>query len=119
MATLTAQAVVDTGLEATYSAAAAGGDQFSNTGIQFVHVKNGAGGDITLTVTAQNTQTPSISGYGVGTKSNSVTTVTAGEERFIGPFPKQAFNDTSGNAQITYSSTASVTLAIIQFQKAP
>ena len=42
MATLSAQAVVEAGLEASYSAAAAGGDEWANTGSEFIHVKNGA-----------------------------------------------------------------------------
>lgn len=118
MATLTAQSVVESGLEATYSAAAAGGDQFINDGREIVHIKNGAGGDITLTVTAQNSPT-SIPGYGNATKSNAVVTVTAGEERFVGPFPTSAYNDTSGYVQLGYSATGTVTLAILKVPKAP
>lgn len=113
MATLTAEEIVEAGLEATYAAATGGGDEFLNSGREMIHVKNGGGGDITVTVTAQKT-TSSKGGYGTLTKADSVVVVTAGEERFIGPFPITAFNDSNGKAQITYSGVTSLTLAIIK-----
>ena len=115
MATLTRQDCKETALEATYAAAAGGGDVITNTGGNTIlHVKNGSGGNITLTVTAQKT-TASNSAFGVLTKSDSVTVVTAGEERFIGPFEPNAFNNSSGQIEITYSGVTSFTIAGINF----
>ncbi|MCK5643458.1 MAG: hypothetical protein KAJ19_21790 [Gammaproteobacteria bacterium] len=113
MATLTAQEIVEAGLEATYDAATGGGDDFLNSGREMIHVKNGSGSEITVTVTAQKT-TLAKGGYGTLTKSNSVVAITAAEDRFIGPFPITAFNDPNGKAQITYSDVTSLTLAVIK-----
>ena len=112
MATLTAQSVVEAGLEASYDAAAAGGDAFVNDGNKIIHVLNGSGGDLTLTVTAQKT-TATKPGFGSLTKSNVAVVITAAEERFIGPFPTSAFNDGNGLAQITYSGVTDLTIAIL------
>lgn len=113
MATLTVQEIVEAGLEASYDAATGGGDEFVNNGVEMIHIKNESGGDITVTVTAQVTSS-NKGGFGLLTKSDSVVVVTAAEERFIGPFPITAFNDTNGKAQITYSGVTSLTLAIIK-----
>lgn len=113
MATLTAQEIVEAGLEASYDAATGGGDDFVNNGKEFIHVKNGSGGDITVTVTAQRTIT-NKAGFGPMTKSDSAVVVTAGEERFIGPFPISAFNNSTGKAVITYSGVTSLTIAILK-----
>ena len=113
MATLTAQSIIEAGLEASYAAATGGGDDFVNNGKEFIHVKNGGGGDITVTITAQRTTT-NKAGFGPMTKSDSVVIVTAGEERFIGPFPMSAFNNATGKAVITYSGVTSLTIAILK-----
>ena len=113
MATLTAQEIVEAGLESTYAAAGAGGDEFTNNGQEFIHIKNGSGGDLTVTVTAQRTSFTRPDA-GVVSKADSVVVVTAGEERFIGPFPILAFNDSGNKAQITYSGVTSLTIAILK-----
>lgn len=112
MATLVAQSIVEAGLEASYSAAAGAGDDFINTGREMIHIKNADASDTTITVTAQKSSTTK-KGFGAVAKSDSVVVVTAGEERFIGPFPTTAFNDGNGKAQVTYSSVTSLTLAIV------
>ena len=113
MATLSKQTVIESGLEPTYASAAGGGDTFDNTGQEFIHVINGSGGDITVTITATQTAA-SNPAYGLLTKSNSVVVVTAGEERMIGPFPMGAY----GSAPvISYSGVTSLTIAILQVKK--
>lgn len=113
MATLTVQTIARTGLETTYAAAAAGGDQFANDGKEFLHVKNGSGGDITVTIESQVSSPPA--GTAV---TNQAVVVTAGEERMIGPFPKSAYNDASGYVQITYSGVTTLTIAAIKLPDA-
>lgn len=115
MATLTVQNIVESGLEATFVAAAAGGDVVPNDSSQrtFVWVKNGGGSDITVTVTSQQTTTRAP-GFGQVSKASQVVTVTAGEDRLIGPFPDAAYNNSSGNVALTYSAVTSVTIAALK-----
>jgi hypothetical protein len=107
MANLTVQKVVLTGLAPSYAAAAEGGDEFVNSGRVFIHVKNGSGGSIDITV---DSQTP----CNQGVDHNAVVAVGAGAEKMIGPFPKDRFNDTAGKVQVTYSAFADLTIAAIE-----
>lgn len=108
MATLAIQQMTSSGLEATYASAAAGGDKFANNGKTFIHVKNGDGSDKTVTITSQVTEPPA------GTAAaNIAVTVTAGEERMIGPLNQNGFNDSNGDVNVTYSAVTSVTVAAI------
>lgn len=111
MATLSRQSVTESGLAPTYSSAAGGGDDFVNRGKEFIHVKNGSGSSITVTVTAQNTDADN-NVFGSLTKSDASGAVAAGDDAFFGPFPPAAFNS-SGKASITYSSATSVTVAVL------
>lgn len=103
MATLAVQDISTAGLEATYASAAGGGDQFSNDGKTLLHVKNGSGGDITVTIASQVACSQ-------GSTHNTAVVVTAGEERFIGPFDPARYNDANGMTQLTYSGVTSLTI---------
>lgn len=113
MALLTEQDVVSTGLVATYS-------QVNSTETvkcdeherAFLHVKNGGGGSINVTITADDTSI-SVPGVGTLTIANWVVAVTNGTEAFIGPFP-DAFKDSTNTVAIAYSGTTSVTAAVIR-----
>lgn len=115
MAALNIQSIGEAGLEAAYSAAGASGDTIADDGTQrtFLHVKNGSGADITVTIAAQNTSR-SVPGMGAMTKSDIAVVVTAGEDRFIGPFAPQAYKDSSGLVHASYSSATTVTVAAIK-----
>jgi hypothetical protein len=113
MATLSVQTIVETGLEPTYATAAGGGDTFPNTGEEFLHVINGSGSDRTVTITPTQTNA-SNPAYGLLTKSAPAVTVTAGEERMIGPFPQGAYGQSPA---ITYSGVTSITIAVIKLKK--
>jgi len=109
MATLAVETPDLDGLDATYNAAAGGGDEFANDGRVILHVKNGGGGSVDVTVTSQRTD-----GDPIGTTSDdSVTSVPNGEDRFIGPFLPAAFNDADGLVQVGYSGVTSVTVAVL------
>ena len=113
MATLTVQTIVETGLEATTAACAAGGDVFDNsTANRFIYINNTSATNSVVTVTAANTSF-TVPGYGSMTKADKVVTVTAGEIRFIGPFPKSAFNNTSSQVAIAYSLTTGHEISIL------
>lgn len=108
MATYTVQTIAKTGGVPTYAAVAAS-DQFANPSDErtFLHVKNGGGGSINVTVTAQKTSAK-VPGVGVITISNQVIAVANASEKVIGPF-SDAFTDSSGNVVVSYSGTTSVT----------
>ena len=115
MAVLTVQNVIEAGLNTTYASAAGGGDRCANPTDRrtFLHVKNGGGGDITVTVTSTQSTLASLKEWGVLTRANIAVVVTAGEERMIGPFG-DIFNDSAGRIAITYSGVSSVTIAAIR-----
>lgn len=118
MATLTVKnlgTVGDLDIDTTLTAAASGGDQFTYTPRTALIVKNGSGGSITVTVTAQQTSTTK-SGYGDVTKANFTATIAAGDY-FISPFFEQALKDTNGFVQVTYSSHTSVEVGAFKFDE--
>ena len=108
MAVLTTQTIIrtGTGLEPDYETCAAGGDSFVNTGTEFLHVKNGSGGSLTVTVTTPVT----VDSLAV---SDQAYAIPAGEERMIGPFPCRWYAS-SGSTSITYSGVTSLTIAVIK-----
>lgn len=107
MALLTAQNVATSGLTPAYSAVAAS-DTFANDGAVFLHVKNGGGSPDSVTVT-------SVKNCDQGSTHNLVVSVPAGQERIIGPFETQRFNDpTTGLVTVGHSFTTSVTAALFR-----
>jgi len=112
MAELTVQQITEAGGAASYEAAAGGGDTADNNGNMFLHIKNGGGGEITVTITAVTTSVDS-GVYGDLTKANATIAVAAGTEAFIGGFAPAAFNDGNGEIAITYSGVTSVTIAAL------
>ena len=107
MATLATQLINLEGLEEVPVAAAGGGDQFLNNGDHFFHAINASGGDIIITFASPSQH----KGLDI---ENPAVTVTAGEERFIGPFPSGVFNDASGYVQVTYDGVTSLTVAVLK-----
>lgn len=115
MATLTRQLLIETGISITESAAGASGDKAANSDGKTVFVvNNGSAGTITVTVAEQmGSNTREDSTYGILTKSDVSKSVAAGAIAIIGPFPRAAFNDSNGDVNISYSATASVTVAAL------
>lgn len=105
MATLVVDTITRDGLNPTMVAAAGGGDQFANTGKEFVEVDNADAAPMTATFVTQKT----VDGQAVGDRA---VTVPAGERRIIGPFDPSVYNDSNGNLQITYSAVTSVTVGV-------
>jgi hypothetical protein len=106
MALLTVQKIVKAGLNPTYGAAAATGDQFPNNGQTFVHVKNGGTAAITVTV-------DSVRPCDQGFDHDYVISVPAGGERMIGAFEQSRFNNADQRVSISYSGVTSVTIAVL------
>lgn len=115
MATITVQEISQAGLEATY-AAANDGDVFTNTGQEMLQAINASGGDIIATITPAK-PVKNIPGLGDMTKSTVTVTITAGEERFIGPFEPAVFNNSSGQVTINYDGVTSLTSAVLKLPR--
>ncbi len=113
MANLTVQTITEAGIAASYSSAGGSGDTAANDGRLLLHVKNGGGAAIDVTITAQK-PTTSKPGFGSVAKSNAVVNIGAGADKFIGPFPVTAFNNAAGQIAIGYSATTSVTVAALR-----
>lgn len=95
------------GTQVTYVAASAGGDTFPANDRAHLHVKNGSGASITVTVV-----TPGTTKYGQADPDVAVA-VPAGQEYVIGPFPADLANPADSRVAVTYSAVASLTVAYI------
>ncbi|NUS29817.1 MAG: hypothetical protein HOV92_37140 [Streptomyces sp.] len=108
MATLTTQVIALAGLNPTYANAAGGGDKCAVGDRNFLHVKNGAGSSVTVTLTA----TAAVRGQAV---ANLTVSVPAAGERMIGPLNADLFQSpTDGLCAVGYSSATSVTVAAVR-----
>ena len=106
MATLTARKIVEGGLASSLSTAATGGDEFTNTGVEFIRIRNDhASTTYTTRITAQTTSIKHPT-YGTVTKSNTDVSVAAGGDAYIGPFKQGSWNDTNNKVQISYRTTS-------------
>lgn len=105
MALLSIQTIKAAGTGPTYVTAAAGGDKVSlaapNT---FLHIKNGGGSTVTVTVTTQN------NAYKALTIPDRTVTVAAAGETMIGPLDPSLHADINVQASIGYSAVTSVTV---------
>lgn len=107
MALLTVQNSSILGTQITFAAAAGGGDTLAPNDHAYLHVKNGAGAPITVTVVV-----PGNTKYGQAAPDVPVV-VTNATEKVIGPFPPDLGDPTTGLVGITYSSATTVTVAYI------
>lgn len=108
MATLATQQISQTGLGASYASAAGGGDAFTPDDKTFLHVKNGSGASINVTLTPTGT----YDGLALGAL---VIAVPAGADRMIKPPAAEILRDPStGLAAITYSAVTTVTIAALR-----
>ena len=106
MAALSTQEITNAGIVPSYAAAAGGGDTFSNTGNEFLHVKNGGGGSVTVTIASSGK-------YKGATIADQTVTVANGSEKMIKPYGPEV---TSNTAAVAYSGVASVTVAVVAFK---
>ena len=115
MADLPIQEIDEAGAAPTFTAVAAGGDAVLNLeGNIILYFKNTNVSARTVTITAQDTS-EKVPGFGPMTKANVVLTVPATTGEIVaGPFPRRAFNDALGKAQLTYDSDAGLTVAVLK-----
>lgn len=111
MALLSVQSVTTAGLNPTYSAASGGGDTVQPSDTTFLHVKNGSGSAVTVTIVQAN-----ACSFGGSTPTHDrVVSVPASGERMIPTGPAARYQNPSTNvASITYSSATSVTVAAVR-----
>lgn len=108
MADLTVTNLSRAGITPTLGAAGAGGDTFTNSDERaFVVVKNGGGSAITVTLDILTT----VDGQAV---TDPTVSVPASGERWIGPFPRNHYNNAQDKVTITYSSVTSVTVGVFR-----
>ena len=113
MPTLTINKISESGLTSSLESCDTGGDEFKNSGIEFLRVDNShASQAYNVTITAQSVNF-THSAYGAVTKSNIVKQVNAGNTAYIGPFKQRAFNDANQKVQITYLTTGGAALSTI------
>ncbi len=108
MSLRTPQVIVLAGITPTLTPAEVGGDNFVNSGRDFIHIKNTNAASIDVTI---NSQAPCSQ----DADHDVVVTVPATNgEKFIGPFPKSRFDDAANLVQITYSAVTDVTIGIVR-----
>lgn len=106
MALLATQSLTMNGAAATYSAVSAS-DTFANTGEEVLHIKNGSASETTVTIT-------SAQQCNQGFSHDLTVTIAAGADKFIGPFPTNRFNNSSGLCTFACSPTTTITAAVLR-----
>jgi hypothetical protein len=107
MTILIVQSISRSGVQPIYNTAAGGGDEFLNDGRTWIHVKNGA---VVLNITLVSQIT--VDGLDV---EDLVITVPINDERLIGIFSTEWYNDADGKVQIIYDDASNVTLAVLTY----
>jgi len=108
--TLTVTEYTDAAVAAASNAAdTSNGNRFKNTDENvFVMFQNTHGSNSsTVTITAQTTS-KYVPGYGTLTRADISVVLAAGAVKFVGPLPRNIFNDASGYVNMTYSGTGTV-----------
>lgn len=90
--------------------ASANGDQFPNTGKEFLLVETSSNAAV---VTFDSPQTCSF-GISNSAAHDLAVNCSANSSRMIGPFDPIRFNDGNGMVQVTYDVVTGVTVAVIQ-----
>lgn len=113
MAALATQSIRRSGLSPSYAAATGGGDTCVPGANTFLHVKNGSGGALTVTLAAKAVPLTDM------TIGNLAVAIPGGQERMIGPVRPEVFGDPSaaGVAAITYSGVTSLTIGVFDLSQ--
>ena len=114
MAAVTPQIVIPSGIVPVFSAVGLT-DVISGAGVNgnerlWLHVKNGGGSAVTVTIAPVSPTSARVAGVGSLAVLSMTRSVPASGEAVIGPI-SQAYIDGTGNVTVTYSATTSVTAA--------
>lgn len=98
------------GLAATYNAGLLTANTYviRNDGRTLLHVKKSGANACTVTITPQ--QAP----RGIAFQPLTVSIPATTGDKFIGPFPKDVFNDVNGDIYVTFSEVTGLTAAVVQ-----
>ena len=107
MALLTATTVSRAGVDVAGAAADVAGDRWVNTGKEYVVIKNGGGGAITVTLDVKATVDDAV-------VTDPTVSIGAGVTKIIGPFPTGIYNDDEDEMNITYSGVTTVTVKVLK-----
>lgn len=107
MSLRTPQVIITEGITPALTAAEAGGDEWVNSGREFIHVKN-SGAETTVIINSQ-----ALCDQGVDHDITVTIPLTTGW-KMIGPFPKNRWNDTAGKVQLTYGDHTNLTIGIVR-----
>jgi hypothetical protein len=105
MAVLATQTIGITGVAPSFTAASGGGDSAAPGDTHYLHVKNGGGSSVTVTVVVPGTE------YGQARADVPVAVPAAGE-RLIGPLSPELRNPSTNKVDITYSGVTTVTVGV-------
>ncbi len=105
MAALSAQRVAQSGTVPTYANASAGGDTAPVGGGLKLHVVNGSGATVTVTVVTPGT----LDGLSIG---DAALAIPAGGHGFV-PLTNVYRDPVTGRANVTYSAVTTVTVAVL------
>lgn len=106
MAALATQQIGVTGLAPNYTAAGGSGDTIAPDDRTFLHVKNGSGASVTVTVAVPGQE------YGQD-RADVQLAVGAGADKFVF-IPAEIDDPSDHRVHVTYSATASVTVAALR-----
>jgi hypothetical protein len=107
MALLAVQQVTLAGLDVNPVSATSGGDTAPVGDRTYLHVINGSGSAVTVTLATTQT----VSGLAVADVTHSVP---AGKTTILPLFPATLLADSTGICSITYSAVTSVTVAVVR-----
>lgn len=104
---LTPQLPSATGIVPTFAAAPALGSQFRNSGRSILHVKNGGGVSIDVTIPTPGT----VDGLAL---ADQIVAVAAGAEKLISVRNRETYKQADGYTYVDYSAVTSVTVALYE-----
>jgi hypothetical protein len=107
MATLTPQQPTPAGFIPTFTPASNGGDNWLNTGKEYIVVHNGSGVSVAATILSHRL-------CDQGFQHDITKSIAAGAEAWLGPFDSARFADSSGYVAVSITPTTSVTVALLQ-----
>jgi len=104
---LTVTQVTRAGVALPAAAANADGHSVANDGSVILHIVNGGGAPITVTIVTPGT----VDGLAIADRE---VIVAASANRLIGPFPREHYNQADGTVHVNFSGVASVTAAALK-----
>jgi len=107
MATITPS---NSGDPIAYQAAAGGGDSYANSGSERVHVRNGGGSPVTVTMVRTAACNQGVVHAGANVIATDVYTVGAGSDALLPAVQPSIYGAVTG---LTYSGVTSVTVGVI------